>query len=239
MNQAPSTFRRKPVAPAGDGFTLIELLTVIAIIGILASILIPTVNAVRESARNAECVSNLRQVGTGIIGAANDNNGRFPRIDQYDIAWNRVEALMQAVEPYMGEGFNIGEHPANESAEHAIDAWRCPTVMAQRFVQWSYYPNGSMWVDGSGATGLPMDSIPAPTRYPMIYDRGAVSISSGPFGNWSVGQPTNPQNGWHSNNRINAAFADGSVRGYTYTRDSSEEFYQILQEADPANWVGR
>jgi prepilin-type N-terminal cleavage/methylation domain-containing protein/prepilin-type processing-associated H-X9-DG protein len=42
-------------------FTLIELLTVIAIIGILAAIIIPTVGRVRESARNAQCISNLRQ----------------------------------------------------------------------------------------------------------------------------------------------------------------------------------
>lgn len=44
-------------------FTLVELLTVIAIIGILAGILIPTVARVRAQARNTQCVSNLRQWG--------------------------------------------------------------------------------------------------------------------------------------------------------------------------------
>lgn len=43
-------------------FTLIELLTVIAIIGILAAIIIPTVGMVRKSAQNAVTVSNLRQL---------------------------------------------------------------------------------------------------------------------------------------------------------------------------------
>lgn len=47
-------------------FTLIELLTVVAIIGILSAILIPTVAKVRQSARSAQCKSNLRQIGIGL-----------------------------------------------------------------------------------------------------------------------------------------------------------------------------
>ncbi|MBC8008918.1 MAG: prepilin-type N-terminal cleavage/methylation domain-containing protein [Burkholderiales bacterium] len=56
-------------------FTLIELLTVIAIIGILAAIIIPTVGRVRETARNSTSVSNLRQIGMSNQLFAQDNKG--------------------------------------------------------------------------------------------------------------------------------------------------------------------
>ena len=59
------------------GFTLIELLTVIAVVGILAAILIPSVEKVRTHALRAESASNLRQVFAACGLYSNDNNFRL------------------------------------------------------------------------------------------------------------------------------------------------------------------
>ena len=60
------------------GFTLIELLVVIAIIALLIAILLPSLNAARESARRVVCASNQRQLGVAFQLYHNDFDGSFP-----------------------------------------------------------------------------------------------------------------------------------------------------------------
>lgn len=64
------------------GFTLIELLVVIAIISILASILFPVFSRARENARRTSCLSNLKQIGIGLIQYAQDFDGYMPASQQ-------------------------------------------------------------------------------------------------------------------------------------------------------------
>jgi prepilin-type N-terminal cleavage/methylation domain-containing protein len=62
----------------GFGFTLIELLVVIAIIAVLISILLPSLKAARNQARNVVCMSNLRTLGTEILLYADQYSGVLP-----------------------------------------------------------------------------------------------------------------------------------------------------------------
>src|SRR5262249_7484496 len=64
--EIPFTCKEHSMSSNRRGFTLIELLVVIAIIAVLAAILFPVFAQAREKARQASCLSNMRQVGTAL-----------------------------------------------------------------------------------------------------------------------------------------------------------------------------
>lgn len=66
------------------GLTLIELLAVIAIIGLLAAMLLPAVQSVRESSRRSQCANNLKQIGSATQQFVSFNNERLPPGQVYD-----------------------------------------------------------------------------------------------------------------------------------------------------------
>lgn len=109
----------------GRGFTLIELLVVIAIIAILAAILFPVFAQAKEAAKKTQCISNLKQIGTGHQIYLADYDDTWP-------LWSKGMGLPSSelfavanmyqgiVEPYIKNGANL-------TSGELKDIWACPT----------------------------------------------------------------------------------------------------------------
>jgi len=106
-----------------SAFTLIELLVVIAIIAILAAILFPVFAQAREKARQATCVSNLKQLGTACVMYAQDYDESYPMLESGGGARLTVANLL---DPYIKTNKkNVNSAGGNLWPEDSI--WRCPS----------------------------------------------------------------------------------------------------------------
>ncbi len=99
-----------------SGFTLIELLVVIAIIAILAAILFPVFAQAREQARKTTCLSNLKQIGLGVMMYSQDYE-ETPPMAYGDLWWG------DAIDPYIKmRGDNGGQGDTSGAG-----FWHCPS----------------------------------------------------------------------------------------------------------------
>ena len=86
---------------ARRAFTLIELLVVIAIIAILAVILFPVFAQAREKARQAACLSNVRQLSTAVMMYVQDYDEQYPMTANYNTGALTPTIWPEMIQPYV------------------------------------------------------------------------------------------------------------------------------------------
>ena len=240
----PPMHSLKDKTPRREGFTLIELLTVIAIIGILAAIIIPTVGRVRATAKASSCASQLRQISMALVLYQQENKGVLPAgsVGSPSIIWQK------ALKPYLPL-----KGQTDTSATHSI--FTCPSAEYNGYTtdQLAHTYAGTGAIRGPGASGAPStlgsssslprrySTIAEPSRTPWVVEGKAVSAtaincdSTYPWATASAdmgasGAAATSALDFRHNDAMNAAYADGSVRRLNFP-----EFQTITVE----RWNGR
>jgi len=198
-------------------FTLIELLGVIAMVGILVAILIPSMGKAREAGRRAGCASNLMQIGMAWSLYLDDHDEKFPDISSKHMfgGWKGLTSF-----PVEARPLNPYLDVYSENDKAALEVFHCPSDIVNRqllgptpatlFNFWgnSYAVNTYLTDPFADPPGTPLSSIVTPfSKLALTTDR-YIEVPG-----------TSVHGGTSHNVELNVLFLDGHVGLHDYDAD--------------------
>lgn len=217
---------RPPVAPAltsrmkrpapnrnhGDSFTLIELLVVVAIIALLAALLLPALSGARQTAKQAVCANNLRQLATTALLYAGEHEDNLP--PSSNAACPGAGCMIWS--SYLNRYLPLPQAPPAGGAQSLTgrSVFICPAnpwmYLGCRCLNYAYtWYIGDPTLSG-GIYGTHLALITKPAQFMLLMDEGATSDADCGYtiNQWYPAYRLNPT--WHKGGGL-LAFVDAHV----------------------------
>ena len=232
-------------------FTLVELLVVIAIIGVLVSLLFPSLSEARKKARIAVCTSNQKQINTALLMYTDDSDGYLPKPSgNPDVSWDDLLSGYDGRETLTDAQKTERFLPKSTFGDDYGQLYRCPLFEDTNTanVEMSYATSrfttaepGTQWFTGQGLMGfnyaarLSEATVPAETIMLFDYSRSSSFTRMGrnvdnmvratDLEKWETLQSDGMMHGFYE---VNYLFADGHVQ--------SMDFYSTLIPYGATAW---
>lgn len=162
---------------ATKAFTLVELLVVIAIIGVLIGLLLPAVNAARESSRRTQCTNNVYQMAMATI-RHNDTNGFIPGWRNQLVGSGTFPSWSVAILPFMERNDIYSQWASgNIAVTPFIGFFNCPSSLPDSLTgpSLAYAGNAGSFDNLAPYDGVMFDTVLNGQKLPVDVE----SISSG------------------------------------------------------------
>lgn len=228
-----------------NSFTLIELLVVIAIIAILASMLLPALGTARQRAQQIACVSNMKEIGIGMMIYMTDNEERMIIADTaHGFGTASPRFWISRILPYVGytdpdkicNPSNLS--PYSTARYNAVKITRCPSNNSASIMQG---PLNCAYTCYQGRTRTAADGL-SPDLLSKIKHPGKRILRTDGRGGYACFVYTqHPYAGagaliqfQHMNGQVcNVTFFDGHVEGIRYGRITYEDILRPVSNHFP------